>query len=105
MRGDVYRLRANRGAQGHEQTGGRYGIVLQVDGLAYLSTWFVVPTSASAGQAVHRPEVRVKGLVTRALCDQAACIDPQTRLGEHVGRLNRDDLADVENAMRLITGL
>ena len=105
MRGDVHRLKASGTTLGHEQTGRRYAIVLQVDALAHMSTWFVVPTSGSAGPAVYRPEVTVKSATTRALAEHAGGIDPQARLGELVGHLSHDDLTAGEDALRLLTGL
>ncbi|MEU8197392.1 type II toxin-antitoxin system PemK/MazF family toxin [Microbispora amethystogenes] len=75
MRGDVYRLRAPRGAVGHEQRGERFAIVLQSDGFA-LSTLVVAPTSTSAGRAVFRPEIEVEGKTTRVLVDQLSAVTP-----------------------------
>jgi mRNA interferase MazF len=105
MRGDVHSLRASRSARGHEQAGRRYAVVIQIDQLAHLSTWFVVPTSASAGAAIYRPEIAVDGATTRALCEQAAGIDPQARLGEVVAHLTHPEMTAIEDAMRLLIGL
>lgn len=105
MRGDVRRLKPNRGARGHEQTGHRYGIVVQADRLTALSTWFVVPTSASAGPAIYRPEVTIDGASTRALVEQAAGIDPQARLGDVIGHLGHSEMTAVEDALRLVLDL
>ncbi len=105
MRGDVHRLKSNRDARGHEQTGHRYGIVLQADALLMASTWFVVPTSASAGSAIYRPEITIGGSTTRALCEQARGIDPEARLGERVAHLARGDLVGIEHALRLLLDL
>ena len=33
MRGDIYRLRTSRTAEGHEQRGPRYGVIVQSDDL------------------------------------------------------------------------
>jgi len=51
-------LRSPRGAQGHEQSGVRYAVVVQSD-LLPLSTWLVAPTSTSARGATFRPEVSI----------------------------------------------
>ena len=64
MRGEVYRLRSPRGAQGHERAGARYAVVVQSDVLP-LSTWLVAPTSTSARAATFRPEVSIEGCLTR----------------------------------------
>jgi len=105
VRGDVHALKANQDARGREQAGRRYGIVVQADALIHASTWFVVPTSSKAGAASYRPEVTVKGEMTRALCDQAAAIDPQARLGAVVGHLSYDELQHVGDALRLLLDL
>lgn len=103
MRGDVFALRSARGAKGHEQSGGRFAVVVQTD-LLPLSTWLVAPTSTSARPASFRPEVEVQGTLTRVLAEQTAAIDPQ-RLGEHVGHLTREELDRVEAALRLVLQL
>lgn len=103
MRGDVFRLRAPRGARGHEQTGARFAVVLQSDDLP-LSTLLVAPTSASARPASFRPLIEVAGHSTRVLVEQTAAVDP-TRLGDHVGQLDFDELRDVEAALRLVLEL
>ena len=79
MRGEVYRLRSPRGAQGHEQAGTRYAVVVQSD-LLPLSTWLVAPTSTSARAATFRPEVFIDGRPTRVLAEQTSAVDPE-RLG------------------------
>ena len=103
MRGDVYQLRAPRGAQGHEQGGFRYGVVVQSDQLP-LSTWLVAPTSISARAATFRPEVEVAGHPTRVLAEQTAAIDP-TRLGDSAGHLTLTELRLVDAALRLVLDL
>ena len=66
MRGEVYRLRPADRAQGREQAGTRYAVVVQSD-LLPLSTWLVAPTSTSARAATFRPEVSIDGRPTRVL--------------------------------------
>ena len=100
MRGDVYRLRSPRGSRGHEQSGPRFGVVVQSD----LSTWLVAPTSTSALAASFRPEVELLGRQTRVLVEQTAAVDPQ-RLGEVAGRLGNEEMRQVDAALRLVLGL
>lgn len=103
MRGDVYRLRAPRGARGHEQSGARYAVVVQSDVLP-LSTWLVAPTSTSASPASFRPEIALGGHVTRVLAEQTAAVDP-SRLGEQAGHLSLDEMRQVEAALRVVLEL
>ncbi|MQA26055.1 MAG: type II toxin-antitoxin system PemK/MazF family toxin [Micromonosporaceae bacterium] len=103
MRGDVYRLRAPRGARGHEQQGQRYAVVVQSD-LLPLSTWMVAPTSTSARPASFRPEIELNGKTTRVLVQQTAAVDPE-RLGDYAGRLTAAELDDVDSALRVVLGL
>lgn len=103
MRGEVYRLRSPRGAQGHEQSGVRYAVVVQSD-LLPLSTWLVAPTSTSARAATFRAEVSIEELPTRVLAEQTSAVDPQ-RLGESVGYLTLHELRQVDAALRLVLGL
>jgi mRNA interferase MazF len=103
VRGDVYRLLAPRAAQGHEQRGTRFAVVVQSD-LLPLSTWLVVPTSTSARSADFRPEIDLNGKTTRILADQMTAVDPQ-RLGEFAGRLSAAELSDVDAALVTVLGL
>ena len=104
MRGDVFRLNAPRDAQGHEQAGRRYAVVVQADELSMLSTWLVAPTSTSARPATFRPEIEINGRRTMVLAEQASAVDP-SRLGEHVGHLGFDELRAVDAALRLVMSL
>jgi mRNA interferase MazF len=101
MRGDVYRPKPVHGAKGHEQAGRRYAVIVVADQFAPLSTWLAVPTSASAGAAIYRPEITVQGAITRALPEQVNALDPQARPGELVGHLGHADRAAIDNALRL----
>jgi mRNA interferase MazF len=103
VRGEVFRLRAPREAQGHEQAGPRYAVVVQSDALP-LSTWLVAPTSTAASPATFRPEVRIAGRATRVLAEQTAAVDP-TRLGDSAGYLTFEELRQVEAALRLVLDL
>lgn len=104
MRGDVYRLRDNPRARGHEQRGARYAVVLQSDALL-ASTVLAAPTSASARAASYRPEVRLNGTPTRVLVEQLQAVDPESRFGERAGRLAPEELRQVDAAVRLVLGL
>ncbi len=104
MRGDIYRLRSNRDAQGHEQRGGRYCVVLQSDHLI-LSTVLVAPTSTSAIPTDFRPRIELDGTATCVLIEQTAAVSAETRLGEFAGRLAADELAEVDRALALVLGL
>ena len=54
MRGDVYRLKKPRSAQGHEQRGERYAVVVQANAYDHLSAWLVAPTTTkSFGSMIH----------------------------------------------------
>lgn len=103
MRGEVFRLRAPRDAQGHEQSGRRFAVVVQSD-LVPLSTWLVAPTSTSARAATFRPELEIDGRVTRVLAEQTAAVDPG-RLGTSAGRLSFEELQRVDAALRLVLSL
>lgn len=103
MRGDVHRLPAPRGTRGHAQAGTRLAVVVQSDRLP-LSTLLVAPTSASARPASFRPEVTIDGVPTRVLVEQTTAVDP-TRLGDAVGRLTVDELADVDRALVVVLDL
>ena len=103
MRGDIHRLKAQRGARGHEQRGTRFAVVVQSDSLP-LSTLLVAPTSTSARAASFRPEILLDGITTRVLVEQTAAVD-RLRLGEHVGQLAFDELRQVEAALRIVLEL
>ena len=103
MRGEVYRLRAACDAQGHEQQGSRYAVVVQPDQFP-LSTWLVAPTSTSARPASFRPEVEINGRTTRVLAEQTAAVAP-SRLGASAGHLTFDELRHVDSALRLVLAL
>ncbi|MCO1578009.1 type II toxin-antitoxin system PemK/MazF family toxin [Crossiella sp. SN42] len=104
MRGDIYRLRAPRDARGHEQAGGRFGVVVQATELEVLSTWLIAPTSTSAQPARWRPEIEVLGRATLLLCEQTTACAPE-RLGERVGRCSLEEMQRVDSALKLALGL
>lgn len=103
VRGDVFRLRGRRDAQGHEQRGPRYAVELQ--GPINLSTLIVAPTSTSAGPAIFRPEIELGGITTRVLIDQMSAVDRELRLGDMAGRLDAGEMDDVDQAIRIMLGM
>ena len=103
-RGDVFELRLTRGAEGREQSGKRYGVVVQSDDLMPFSTVIVAPTSTSAPAADFHPEVTIRRHPTLVLCEQLRALDLR-RLGKKVGRLSPNELADVDESLRLVLGL
>lgn len=102
-RGDVFRLRIGR-RTGHEQSGTRYGVVVQSDALSRLSTVLVAPTSTSARAASFRPEVEVDGSTTRVLVEQTGAVDV-TRLGDFAGHLTVEELWGVDLALETVLDL
>ena len=104
VRGEVFRLRPPRGGRGHEQTGARFGVVVQSDDLLGLSTVLVAPTSTTHRAATFRPQIELGGTSTRVLTDQTAAVDT-TRLGRSAGRLSAAELTAVDDALRLVLGL
>lgn len=104
LRGDVFRLAADRRARGHEQRGARYAVVVQADDLLGLSTVLVAPTSTSARSATFRPIIELLGEETRVLVEQTTVADMQ-RLGDSAGRLEAAEMRALDDALRLILGL
>lgn len=104
MRGDLYRLKAPKDAQGHEQAGARYAVVIQSDDLL-LSTWIIAPTSTGRRSASFRPEIAINGTKTRVMVEQLTVIDPQARLGDFAGRLGSAEMRAVDNALQVVLAL
>jgi mRNA interferase MazF len=102
-RGDVYQVRLPKGG-GREPHGPRYAVVVQADNLLGLSTALVAPTSRSALAASFRPEVEVAGQATRVMVEQLRALDVQ-RLGDRAGRLDTDEMRDVDEALSLVLAL
>lgn len=103
IRGAIYRIDLGR-PRGHEQRGKRLGLVVSPSESA-LSVVTVIPTSTSAGPAIHRPEVEIAGQMTRLLVDQIRSIDTDYLVGEPVDYLSRDQLAEVELALAHYLGI
>jgi len=89
---------------GHEQRGKRYGLVISPSSMAW-SVATIVPTSRSAMAAVFRPTTELLGVPTRFLVDQIRSIDTQYIAGEPVAYLERDEIAEIENAVAMYLGL
>jgi mRNA interferase MazF len=104
VRGEIFRLRLPRGSRKSEQQGARYAVVVQADEFLALSTVLVSPTSTSAPARSFRPMVEVAGTSTRVLVEQTTAISPE-RLGESVGRLNANELRDLDAALAFMLGL
>lgn len=102
-RGDVFRLRLG-GRQGHEQSGVRYGVIVQSDALLRLSTVLIAPTSTAARAASFRPEIDIDGTRTRVLVEQAGAVDV-TRLGDHHDHLTAEEQWGVDLALETVFDL
>ena len=102
-RGDVFRLRLGR-RPGHEQSGVRYGVIVQSDALMRLSTVLVAPTSTAARQASFRPEIEIDGNVTRVLVEHTGAID-LSRLGDYQGHLSVEEQWGVDLALETVLDL
>jgi mRNA interferase MazF len=103
VRGDLFRVRAARGATGREQQEARFAVVVQTD-FVQPSTLLVAPTSTSAKWAQCRPEIEVDGTSTRVLIEQTTAVDLQ-RLGDFAGRLDTEEMAAVDDALKLVLAL
>jgi mRNA interferase MazF len=102
-RGDVFRLRLGR-RHGHEQSGVRYGVIVQSDALMRLSTVLIAPTSTAARPASFRPEIDIDGTETRVLVEQTGAIDV-SRLGDHYGHLSVEEQWGVDLALETVLDL
>lgn len=103
IRGAVYRIDLGR-PRGHEQGGKRLGLVVSPSG-SPLSVVTVIPTSTSAGSAIHRPQMEIAGQPTRMLVDQVRSIDTDYVVGDPVDYLARDQLVEVELALAHYLGV
>lgn len=102
-RGDVFRLRFGR-RQGPEQSGVRYGVIVQSDALMRLSTVLIAPTSTAARHASFRPEIEIDGSMTRVLVEQTGAVDV-TRLGDYHGHLSPEERWGVDLALETVLDL
>jgi mRNA interferase MazF len=102
-RGEVFRLRLGR-RPGHEQSGVRYGVIVQSDALMRLSTVLIAPTSTAARPASFRPEIEINGSTTRVLVEQTGAVDV-SRLGDHEGHLTVEEQWGVDLALDTVLDL
>lgn len=103
QRGEVFRFKVPTRV-GHEQQGGRFGVIVQSDSMLPRSVILVAPTSRSARPASFRPEVSIDGATTRVLVEHVGAIDAQ-RLGRRVGQLAADEMWAVDEALVTVLGL
>ncbi len=104
VRGDVYRLKRPRSAQKHEQQGERYAVVVQANAYEHLSTWLVAPTTTKSFGSMIHPTIELLGQDVRVLVEQTTAVDPQ-RLGDFAGRLDPDELMEINVALRAVLDL
>ncbi len=104
MRGDVYRLKAPRGARGHEQRGPRFAVVVQASEYEHLSTWLVAPTTTKSFDSLIHPTIKLLDREVRVLVEQTTAVDPQ-RLGDFVARLSTGELMMVNESLRAVLDL
>lgn len=45
------------------------------------------------------------GRRTKALIEQARCVDPEQRLGRKVGKISVEEQLDIDRAVKLVLGL
>jgi mRNA interferase MazF len=79
-------------------------VVVQANELLPRSVVLVAPTSRSARPASFRPEVEIGGETTRVLVEQTGAVDVQ-RLGRAHGRLSREEMWGVDDALLTVLGL
>lgn len=104
IRGAVYRVDLGDAKRGHEQRGKRYGVVLSPSSMPW-SVATIVPTSTGASPAIFRPELEIRGVLTRFLVDQIRTVDIRYLHGDPVAYLERDELAEIEYAVTRYLGL
>jgi mRNA interferase MazF len=103
VRGEIFSLRLPA-SRGREQSGARYGVVVQADELLALSTVLIAPTSRSAPPRSFRPTITIDDRDTRVLVEQLRAIDV-ARLGDSVGRLSAAELHALDTALEDVLGL
>jgi mRNA interferase MazF len=103
VRGDVYAITLPRG-RGRAQSGRRYAVVVQDDGLMGMSTVAICPTSQSVRAASYRPQIELKGDKTHVLCEMVGHVDV-SGLGDRVGHLSLEEADAVDDALKLVLSL
>jgi mRNA interferase MazF len=104
VRGDVYRLKKPRSAQAHEQQGERYSVVVRAKAYEHLSTWLMAPTTTKSFGSLIHPTIKLLGQDVRVMVEQTTAVDPQ-RLGDFAGRLDPDELMEINVALRAVFDL
>ena len=102
-RGDIVRLTPPK-STGREQQGPRFGVIIQSDPLAPLSTVIVAPTSQIALQTHFRPLISFGGEGTKVLVEQLAAIVVR-RANEKVGQVSVEEMWAIDDAVTLVVGL
>ena len=102
-RGDIVRLTPPRSG-GREQHGTRFGVILQSDALAPLSTVLVAPTSQNAIQTYFRPVITMDNESTKVLVEQLSAVDVR-RVSEPVSRVSVEEMWLIDEALTLVVGL
>ena len=102
-RGEVFELRLPKGV-GHEQRGGRFGVIVQADALLPRSVVLIAPTSASARPASFRPELVVDGETTRVLVEQVGAVDVN-RLGKSICHADPEEIWGIDEGLLTVLGL
>jgi len=69
-----------------------------------LSTVLVAPTSRSAPPRIFRPRITVNNEQTQVLIEQTSAV-VRERLGELVGRVTYEELAALNDGLRLVLEL
>lgn len=103
-RGDIYEVNLPSTRGGHEQSGRRYAVILQIDELLELSTVIVAPTSTKARPATFRPAIAIGDKPTRVLVEQIRAVDAR-RLSSQAGRLSVDEQRRVDEALATVLGI
>lgn len=103
VRGDIHAVTLPRG-RGRAQSGRRYAVVVQADGLMGLSTVAICPTSQSVRAASFRPQIELKGDKTHVLCEMVGHVDV-SGLGDRVGHLSLEEADAVDDALKLVLSL
>jgi len=89
---------------GREQQGSRFGVIIQSDLLAPLSTVLVAPTSQSALQTHFRPSITIQHDTTKVLVEQLSAVD-RRRVGDRIGQVSIEEMWAIDDALALVVGL